>query len=183
MAITTMSMVLTVLVLNLYETKDTPVPPWLRKLALQYLARVTLVCCVDSKPPEDKTTSRTKTKGKHVSPRLRSVVEMKPMLQQDTEAFISDMQRIEPPILHTRENGMDIPSDNKSIILENSRITLLDEHELCHHLPPAAAPDLPPNYAKDWQTVAKVFDRLFFLLFSCAIIISTTALFSPLINR
>ena len=36
------------------------------------------------------------------------------------------------------------------------------------------------DYAKEWQCVAEVFDRLFFWLFLLAILISTLVLFHPL---
>ncbi len=44
MAITTLSMVLTVFVLNLHEIKDRPVPLWVKKLVLIYLARMMGIC-------------------------------------------------------------------------------------------------------------------------------------------
>ena len=44
MAITTLSMVLTVLVLNLHSISDRPVPGWMRVLVLQYLARLFCKC-------------------------------------------------------------------------------------------------------------------------------------------
>ena len=40
MAITTLAMVATVLVGNLYERKDRPVPKWLKKLMMDHVARV-----------------------------------------------------------------------------------------------------------------------------------------------
>lgn len=40
MAITTLAMVATVLVGNLYERKDRPVPKWLKKLMMDHMARV-----------------------------------------------------------------------------------------------------------------------------------------------
>lgn len=44
MGITTLSMVLTVLVLNLHFTSDFPVPPWLNTIVLQYTARALCMC-------------------------------------------------------------------------------------------------------------------------------------------
>ena len=40
MAITTMAMVATVVVGNLYERKDRPVPKWLKKLLLEHVAKI-----------------------------------------------------------------------------------------------------------------------------------------------
>lgn len=44
MAITTLSMVLTVYVLNLYGISDRPVPPWAKTLVSGYLARIVCMC-------------------------------------------------------------------------------------------------------------------------------------------
>ena len=44
MGITTLSMVLTVLVLNLHFTSDFPVPSWLNTIVLQYIARALCMC-------------------------------------------------------------------------------------------------------------------------------------------
>ena len=44
MAITTLSMVLTVFVLNLHHIVDRPVPTWVRKLTLVYFAKILGVC-------------------------------------------------------------------------------------------------------------------------------------------
>ncbi|MFG1588320.1 hypothetical protein ACDT12_13725, partial [Staphylococcus aureus] len=43
-AITTMSMVLTVLVLNLYGVADRPVPMWMKKVFLVHLAKMLGMC-------------------------------------------------------------------------------------------------------------------------------------------
>ena len=50
MAITTLAMVSTVFVGNLYETKDRPVPAWARTAVLNYAARLLGYCtrCVDA---------------------------------------------------------------------------------------------------------------------------------------
>lgn len=44
MAITTLSMVLTVFILNLHHITDRPVPRWVRKLVLVYLGRILGFC-------------------------------------------------------------------------------------------------------------------------------------------
>ena len=46
MAITTLSMVLTVFVLNLHHITDRPVPPWARKIVFVYLARAMGMCAL-----------------------------------------------------------------------------------------------------------------------------------------
>jgi len=44
LVITTLSMVLTVLVLNIYGTTDHPVPAWMRDLVLIFIARALGMC-------------------------------------------------------------------------------------------------------------------------------------------
>ena len=49
MAITTLSLVLTVFVLNLHYVTDRPVPRWAKKLVLVYLARLLCMCTFEAK--------------------------------------------------------------------------------------------------------------------------------------
>ena len=78
MAITTLSMVLTVFVLNLHHITDRPVPHWVKRLVLVYLARMMGICI---KLDDDKERKVPKTKnrrtggllGNHVTKRRTSV--------------------------------------------------------------------------------------------------------------
>ena len=56
MAITTLSMVLTVLVLNLHSINDRPIPGWVRVIVLDYLAK--LVCKSEYEKPANKLLNR-----------------------------------------------------------------------------------------------------------------------------
>ena len=56
MAITTLSMVLTVLVLNLHSINDRPIPGWVRVIVLDYLAK--LVCKSEYEKPANKLLNK-----------------------------------------------------------------------------------------------------------------------------
>ncbi len=65
MAITTLSMVLTVFVLNLHHISDRPVPGWVRTLVLLYLARMLGICIKleDKKEPRLAKAKNRRFKG------------------------------------------------------------------------------------------------------------------------
>ena len=151
-------MVLTVFVLNLHHKEDTPVPAWLKTFTLKYLARIALMCDITKTPKASSKTVNSSTKQIHRNGHL---------LEDERQGFI--------------EMGM---------CPRNRLATGRGEHVICkingtHAQSNLVTPEVTTvrSYARDWQNVAKVFDRLFFWLFLLAIITSTVALFHPIISR
>ena len=190
MAITTLSMVLTVFVLNLHHITDRPVPHWVKRLVLVYLARMMGICI---KLDDDKERKVPKTKnrrtggllGNHVTKRRTSVR----LDEGDDTTAIIELHPIgnssnQSP-LHTT-NG-----DTERTSLMHDKV--YTDNESAQGSPRAFhygtsfptnqkkdTKQLEQEWARDWRQVAEVFDRLFFWLFLLAILISTLVLFHPL---
>ena len=150
MAITTLSMVLTVLVLNLHFMTDTPPPEWAKKVVLVYLARILRMCCTcgdDDK--EVKKAKKLKQNG------------YRPAANVDGDERTAIIE------LNTRP----IHSD-RLFVEAHANSTLLADAD-------KEEAEKEPDYAKDWKRMAEVLDRLFFWFFLFAIVISTLVLFHP----
>ena len=167
MAITTLSMVLTVFVLNLHHITDRPVPPWARKLVLIYLARMLGICIPGT---ETKLCRNKRKKFQNIPNNVyrRASVRIDPDGKERTT--IIELQPRSTvnggemsPLAPSRENAQ---SEREDLGESSQQAVPKETHEV--------------DYAKDWRRVAEVFDRLFFWLFLLAILISTLVLFHPL---
>ena len=194
MAITTLSMVLTVFVLNLHHITDRPVPQWVKRLVLIYLARMMGICI---KLDNDKGNKVPKTRnrrhggplGNHVNFRRTSVR----LDNNDERTAIIELQPVgnssnQSP-MHTANGDTErtslmqdkVYSDNDSIP-SGSPARGGFHYGTTTNLANQKKDDkqLEQEWARDWRRVAEVFDRLFFWLFLLAILISTLVLFHPL---
>ena len=160
MAITTLSMVLTVFVLNLHHVADKPVPNWAKKLVFLYLARMLGMCSM----------SQAYTKNRKKAQRNKNNI-YRPSSGHLHEGDGEERTAIIE--LHNRTvNGTPEAKANPGPDIYNQYPMLnkpTDEN-------------VNEEYAKDWKRMAEVFDRLFFWLFLLAILISTLVLFHPLTN-
>ena len=194
MAITTLSMVLTVFVLNLHHITDRPVPQWVKRLVLIYLARMMGICI---KLDDDKGNKMPKARnrrhggplGNHVNFRRTSVrlddndertaiIELQPVGNSSNQSPMhtanGDTERTS--LMHDK-----VYSDNDSVP-SGSPARGRFHYGTTTNLANQKKDDkqLEQEWARDWRRVAEVFDRLFFWLFLLAILISTLVLFHPL---
>ncbi|ELU15277.1 hypothetical protein CAPTEDRAFT_152663 [Capitella teleta] len=199
MAITTMSMVLTVFVLNLHHITDRPVPDWARRFILLYLARM---LGMNATSPNATASSNDPLKRKPKADpakdaRMNNAFFRRrpsPLMEIDSEerSAIIELQHRNaspsnggalPPHTH-----FDIPrAPNREGFTPDISVQspMLSGYSRLHRAP--ESPSTPAeekieDYSKDWKRMAEVFDRLFFWLFLLAILISTLVLFHPLTN-
>ena len=158
MAITTLSMVLTVFVLNLHHVSDRPVPGWAKRLVFIYIARMLGMCSVSEAHIQEK--------------RRKSQTRMNSLYRRPSGAAVDPEgdERTAIIELHSRAaNGTPETTTAKS-------------HENAFTFSKPKEEDKAEDYGKDWKRMAEVFDRLFFWLFLLAILVSTLVLFHPLTN-
>ena len=184
MAITTLSMVLTVLVLNLHHISDRPVPFWLKKLTLVYLARAMCMCsysqyAVDHK----KAQEELRTKYRFVpNKNLGRVVGSQVGLMQNLNGVGGTAEQKEE-LLKTTTTTTASTTANTPLRQPGAEFGYrfsLDDSMTSEEQVKADRKKLEEQYAKDWRHVAEVMDRLFFWLFFLSIIVSTMVLFHPL---
>ena len=156
MAITTLSMVLTVFVLNLHHVSDYPVPGWMRRLVLGYLARV-LCMRAPSQQPRAATCAR----------RWRRNAKTKTADCEEHAAIL------ELTNLSTAAAGAD----------GERRQRAGPEHANFYFASESDYDEPPVDYSKDWRVLADIVDRLFFWCFLTAIVITTLVLFHPLMPK
>ena len=179
MAITTLSMVLTVFVLNLHHVTDRPVPTWAKIFIFKYMSRVMCMCHIEKQYSVEFRQRR----------RSGNLFQNETHPEEDINLF-----RFGPP-----ENPDTDNEDTRTPMLELKR-TLINSHnensiyKLPHHgnnviqfnRVPKKVQDRGAHacrmedHARDWRNMAEVFDRLFFWLFLFAILITTLILFHPL---
>lgn len=208
LAITTMSMVLTVLVLNLYGISDRPVPRWVKSLILNCLAR-TLGMCDTAKSYRDRPrrlgrgTSDLRgffpcSAGGEGSGCLGERKRRRAEAEPDEAASIIEMNRhqlaaaglggveIDRADVIDVSKGNDQPkttdygSASGEAITASSSSSMATATNVIDDLTNRKDPKV--DYAKDWKRVAEIFDRFFFWLFLLAVILSTVVLFHPLIK-
>ena len=179
MAITTLSMVLTVFVLNLHHVTDRPVPTWAKIIIFKYMSRVMCMCHIEK---QYSLALRTRRRSSHL---LRNeayphqdnnVYRFRPPEnpEVESEGTRTPMLELKRRTLNTNnENNVNKQSScGKSKYPHSSVSTVTQEHGVLE----------PEDNAKDWRNMAEVFDRLFFWLFLLAILITTLVLFHPLIS-
>ena len=181
MTITTLSMVLTVFVLNLHHVTDRPVPPWLERLVLVYIARIVGKCSAGreashlikrnmhavlaTNEPNDLGGSLESPQSQ-VSCRRAQLRIIQSGEDSDSAAAFVEVQESKPS-----NSEMGFPDSTKYEVW-NGQYSRKDEDLKTY--------DDKVDYGKEWRKVAEVFDRLFFWLFLMAILISTLVLFHPL---
>jgi hypothetical protein len=255
MAITTLSMVLTVFILNLHHVADRPVPLWAKKVVLIYLARALGICSLSLEEIKRGHQSRNagsdqghSTSSKNHVVRRASVrfenegTERTTILEIHPTHLSSDYNERQGLTLKNkqfRDNYSSMastpttvlssipPSVDKASPIAKTKLSSLDvstsffaaasvdknctpstsqckDGETNNHKNDKSHPKISPSttspvhshqphkkgsmdgttnapdFSKEWQKVAEVFDRLFFWLFLLAILISTLVLFHPL---
>lgn len=169
MAITTLSMVLTVFILNLHHISDRPVPNWVKKLVLVYFAKLVGMCDTEKKFSQGESREMD-------------------YLLRSRAGVLENINARKANILVTngKENGnavIELQSDMNVETGLQSQSCDRPRNEY-NEFGDSIGTDRKDNkaelFSKEWRRVAEVFDRLFFWLFLLAIVISTLFLFHPL---
>ena len=181
MAITTLSMVLTVCVLNLHHMSDRPVPGWVHRLVLQGLATCLRMHGI-KRAHQKRKSALTQHANGDVTQRRRkqrkamlmsgangSVLEI---INENAEGFQRDAGLESTPLQQLPQNAVEMDKLERCSPLNYSAI-----HEDC-----TAERDEPKvvDFSKEWTRVAEILDRFFFVVFLLSILISTGVLFHPL---
>ena len=174
MAITTLSMVLTVLVLNLHHVTDRPVPKWAKKVILVYLARLLCMCAYESRQEkEDAEKEKNRYRitpnnlGKAIGNQLGLLASLNGTLGVSSSTTSRDP-------CGRRERGS-IFADRHSMNYRSQYTFGLDDKKSKDD-----PKKLEEEWGREWRRLAEVVDRLFFWLFLSAIVITTLLLFHPL---
>ena len=168
MAITTLSMVLTVLVLNLHSISERPVPRWIKIFMNHYMARLFCKC--------DTPDSSRKDLQNHVKKRRKPPFGSSGLDGDDTEEQV-------PIIALNGSVNSGTGQETTSFVLLSNHV---DRNSRSRHSSSQRNGKLlnpeseKPDYSKDWQTLAEVVDRLFFWTFLLAIVAISLLLFHPL---
>ena len=150
MAITTLSMVVTVIVLNLHQVSDKPIPPWVEKIVFLYLARM---LCMHRLNTSYVQRSRDRVSCQEVD--------------------VSD-QHV-PASLTVQDAGTTERTATMEMQSGATDSEVIAKIKPQHH----SANRETQDFSKDWKILADVLDRLFFCLFLLAILICTIVLFHP----
>ena len=194
MAITTLSMVLTVFVLNLHHVSDRPVPRWMKKLILVYLARLMCMCSYDTKEDQQEEEERRNryrvtpnSLGKAIGNQIGLLANLNGTLSSPSNGPKGNNQGNRNSKPKTKSKGASsslvsggltaaaVAADKHSVNFR-SQYTYNNDDKGQKHDPKK----LEEQWARDWRHLAEVVDRLFFWLFLSAIVITTLLLFHPL---
>ena len=192
MSITTSAMLATVFVGNLYETKDRPVPVWVRIAFLHYAARLLGYCtrCVDAPPgfePPSPPTPPPSVQPSHEDTDDQDYDDDgKSMSSWHQEAY-----RLAAVQDARTDNGVDCgevyrpPSPSASpgvrLIVHGSSAVARATAKMARRR--RGGFHTVRSYSKDWTNVGAVCDRLFFWLCLCLAVTTTMVLFQPLMTR
>lgn len=189
MAITTLAMVATVFVGNLYETSDRPVPNWARVALLHYAARLLSYCtrCVDGPPGFEPPPPPSPPAPAHPS-------DDEPDEHDDPDD--DDSWHRKPYRLATLQDarpdngvgGGDVyrprsPSASPGVRLIVHGSSAVGRATAAVARRRRGGVQIVRSHAKDWMNVGAVCDRLFFWLCLCLAVITTVVLFHPLMIR
>ena len=177
MAITTLSMVLTVFVLNLHHVTDRPVPRWAKKLVLVYLARLMCMCQFESKVIREEEEIQEKKNKYRVTPNsLGKAIGSQIGLLASLNGTLGVKSSPAARARGDRKQSADSVFLDKHEPSYRSRYTYGGEDK-----PEGVDPKaLEEQWTREWRHLAEVVDRLFFWLFLSAIVITTLLLFHPL---
>lgn len=173
MAITTLSMVLTVMVLNLHSVSERPVPRWVKIVVLKHLARLFCLSPIkdeDIDGPKHERISNHTHQFQNVGRRMRKTVSMGSALDDDTEEHV--------PIIAI--NGAVTSGQETSFVHIRTPYSARNNNASKGFADGDKEEDDPPDYSKDWHKLAEVVDRLFFWTFLIAILAISILLFHPL---
>lgn len=175
MAITTLSMVLTVFVLNLHHVTDRPVPNWAKKVILVYLARLLCMCAYESKLDKEKA-EKEKAKyritpnnlGKAIGNQIGLIASLNGTLGVSSSSTRDSRSR-------------DRYQSNAGLFADRHSQHYRSQYTYGSDTKPKEDPKkLEEEWGKEWRRLAEVVDRLFFWIFLSAIVITTLLLFHPL---
>ena len=187
MAITTLSMVLTVFILNLHLISDRPVPRWLQRLVLIYLARLLCMCQYHPTASAAETDEEHERKnkyrvtpnslGKAIGSQIGILASLNGTLGNSSPATKPHRSRNSDP-LSSPTGGAPRGSIfvNRHGVHYSSSFSYADDNKRGKVDPKRQEEE----WARDWRHLAEVVDRLFFWLFLSAIVITTLLLFHPL---
>lgn len=172
MAITTLSMVLTVMVLNLHSISERPVPRWVRLIVLRHLARL---FCIGT---EEVETLRKDEKANHVKKKRKGVGRMAAALVEDEGEEHMPIIAINGTV-NAGQGGQEtsfvhMRGSSYANIRMNNNTSAFGEGTS------SKTQDEKPDYSKEWHKLAEVVDRLFFWTFLLAIVAISILLFHPL---
>lgn len=182
MAITTLSMVLTVFVLNLHHISDRPVPRWARKLVLCYIARLLCMCSYTSPMDEDEAVSKDSSKTDDKKNKYRITPNTLSKAIGSQLGILTNLNGT----LGSSPSSSSRSRDDKPLNFEkhsqkyNSQYTFSDEPAVTPKQEKKDLKRLEELWAREWRRLAEVVDRLFFWIFLSAIVITTLLLFHPL---
>ena len=175
MAITTLSMVLTVFVLNLHHMTDKAVPNWLQRVVFIYLARMLGMCSTANDAIQLHHKQQQQKKAKFFQ-RASIVADA----ELDERAAIIEMNNCGGGGGGGEGGGIkdntDVHQNNGNGQQNNQPVQYLEVLKSSK----TKEEEKNDDYSKDWKRLAEIFDRLFFWLFLLAILISTLILFHPL---
>ena len=185
MAITTLSMVLTVFVLNLHHITDRPVPGWLKKFVLVFLAKMMCMCHYDQYAiayEEEKTETKNKYRvmpnkslGKVIGSQIGLLNGTVGQSKEQTKQLLRK-SRPTPSAMES-QHGTSAGAATQFGNQFSPPHALVDDNEARQK---SAGKKMEEEWSRDWKHVAEVMDRLFFWLFLSAIVITTLLLFHPL---
>ena len=181
MAITTLSMVLTVMVLNLHSISERPVPRWVRVIVLRHLARL---FCIGT--DESEASKKDERVANHVKRKRKAAGRMSATLVDDDgeehmpiiaiNGAVNAGQGTETTsFVHVRSGSYaNLRMNNNSAFGEGTSGMSAGGGG------GRGKEEEKPDYSKDWHKLAEVVDRLFFWTFLLAIVAISILLFHPL---
>ena len=178
MAMTTLSMVLTVLVLNLHELSERPVPRWAQIVFLRYLSR--LFCQRDPQCDAFAASHSAGAKSRPCATIIRthsSTSPDKPLLPNVYAGGDTAAKRVQK---EGEETNGGIPGAVRGPQLDGGYI-VWERHRERRTMSASSSSHARPNYSADWHWLATVVDRLFFWSFLVTLIAISLYLFHPLI--
>lgn len=184
MAITTLAMVATVFVLNLYQMKEKPMPKWCKIVFLEYAAKFLCMCSCGCPPAKQaavadaesnmpsRSRSRSRTAADRNFPYRRKSSADDAMLPLRAKSHDSATQRksLVPP---GSDSARDLSPGRYQIIFGDPRRYGMRGED-------PKDKDKKQDFSKDWVHVAAVFDRLFFWMCLIFIVLTTLVLFHPI---
>ena len=162
LAITTLSMVLTVLILNLHYTNDRPVPYWTRRIMLNYVARLLCMCREEDLTVDTESATDESTEDKTSAARVGLLNSLRVPL--GTSLTVSEAPSDEN--VNTQPRFRNYQPVHARDITDPDDVFNLQQREA--------------EWAIEWRRLGEVVDRIFFWVFTSATIISTLILFHPL---